>query len=644
MLTLRSLCRYLWRMKTILLALIFTFSFPSLAQEKSSPELVIHLLDYLAKDYGGAVQNGKVVSESEYKEQIEFVEIVASNAYGFDKLKADEKFIASVRNLEKLIKSQASADEVAKLARALQGQAISLAGINVSPSSLPDIVAGRKLYQNSCVACHGATGHGDGLAGVNLDPKPANFHDPDLIWNSAPYKFFNTIRLGVPGTGMAAFAHLSDKDVWDVAFYIKSLGYEKVDTKLAETVDFSLSEVSSLTDAELAAKLKKPEDEAKAIIGSIRAIGFNSGPQDPLKIAEDFMNASVSSVQANDFGNAKTFALRAYLEGIEPLEPKMKANLPGFVEKIETQMSDFRSLIDSKAAITEIETKRSEILNSLSEAKQLFAENKMSAGVAFGAAFSIFLREGFEAILIIVILISILRAMNQPKAIKWVHIGWTSAVGVGMITWFLSGLLLSMSGLSRELMEGSISLLAVAVLLYVGFWLHRYSEMKKWRDFLETKLKHGLNTGSYIALALVAFMAVFREAFEVVLFLRAIWIDLDSSGQSVAGMGVLSSMGLLAVLSYFAIRESKKLPLGILFKLCSWTMMALAFVLMGKGLHSLQEAGLVGVTTFPVSLRFDILGVYPSFQTLIAQIALMTLFLGLFWWENSNKKTAKLKE
>lgn len=625
-------------MKTFLFAIMISFSFLTQAQEKSSPEIVIHLLDYLAKDYGGAVQNGKVVSESEYKEQIEFVEIVVKNASGFDKLKADEKFIASVHDLEKLIKSKGSAEEVAKLARVLQGLAINLAGINVSPSSLPDLAEGKKLFQNNCVACHGATGYGDGLAGVNLDPKPANFHDPDLVWNSAPYKFFNTIRLGVPGTGMAAFGQLSDKAVWDLAFYIKSLGYEKADTKLAESSTFSLGEVSSLTDAELAEKLKKSEVESKAIIGSIRAVGFKSGPQDPLKIAEEFMNASVASVKADDYTTAKTLALRAYLEGIEPVEPKMKANLPGFVEKIEGQMSDFRSLIDNKASFEVVDAKRSEILSSLSGAKELFAENKMSAGVAFGAAFSIFLREGFEAILIIVILISILRAMNQPQAVKWVHLGWTSAVVIGVATWFLSGLLLSMSGLSRELMEGSISLLAVAVLLYVGFWLHRHSEMKKWRHFLETKLKHGLTKGSYLALAVVAFMAVFREAFEVVLFLRAIWIDLDSSGQSVASIGVFSSMGLLLVISYLAVRESKKLPLRMLFKVCSWTMMALSFVLIGKGLHSLQEAGLVGVSTFPVSFRFDLLGVYPSFQTLIAQVTLITLFLGLFWWERSKKK------
>ena len=626
-------------MKNLILALIASVLFGAstlFAQEKS-PELVIHLLDYLAKDYGGAVQNGKVISPSEYAEQVEFIDIVVKNANGNDKLNSDQKFNAEIKNLQSMIQQKGSADEVAKLARSLQAKAIQLAGINVSPSEFPDLAAGQKLYQANCVACHGATGHGDGIAGLNLDPKPANFHDPDLIWNSAPYKFFNTIRLGVPGTGMAAFGALTDKEVWDVSFYIKSLGYNKSDKKF--DTDFELAEVSSLTDAELAAKLEKPEDEARLIVGSIRFEGFNSTPPSPLKIAEKLMNESVNAVKNNDYVSAKTFAIRAYLEGVEPIEPKMKANIPGFVEKIEVMMSAYRSSLDNKDSLQSIEVKKTEILGVLAEAKQLFAANKMSAGVAFGAAFSIFLREGFEAILIIIILISILRAMNQPEAIKWVHVGWASAVGVGVFTWFASGLLLAMSGLSREVMEGAISLLAVGVLLYVGFWLHRHSEMKKWHAFLEIQLKKGLSKGNFFGLALVSFMAVFREAFEVVLFLRAIWVDLDSSGQTVASAGIFSSFGLLIVLSYFAIKESKKLPLGLLFKVCSWTMMALSFVLVGKGLHSLQEAGFIDVTSFPVPLRFDILGIYPSYQTILSQFALLAVFVGLFIWEKAQAKT-----
>jgi high-affinity iron transporter len=625
------------KLALLFVTLLFT-TLPQLshAQEgKPSPEIVVHLLDYLAKDYGGAVQNGKVISKSEYDEQVEFIGIVSKNANGVEKLK-DPEFTKGIGELNSLIQNKGSADDVAKLARSLQQDAIKLAGIEVAPTALPDLASGAKLYQTSCFTCHGSTGHGDGPAGAGLDPKPANFHDPELVWNSAPYKFYNTIRLGVPGTGMVAFSALSDQEVWNLAYYLKSLTYTDAGEPTSNE-SITSKDLATLTDAEIAEKLGGKSDSTLAVIASLRVHGNSDGPSDPLSVAESLLSESIEAVKNNNYTLAQTHALNAYLQGIEPIEPKMKANLPGFVEQIEGLMSAYRGALSNHEQVTSLQAKKLEIVGKLKEARVQFSQSKMSPGVAFGAAFSIFLREGFEAVLIIIVLLSILRAMDQPQAAKWVHAGWISALGVGFAAWFASGVLLKMSGLSRELMEGGISLLAVVVLIYVGFWLHRYTEMKKWRTFLEEKLKHGLNKGSFLGLALVAFFAVFREAFEVVLFLRAIWIDLEPVGQTYAGSGVGLSFVILIGLSYFAVKESKKLPLTKLFQICSWTMMALAVVLAGKGMHSLQEAGIVGVNTLPVPVRIDLIGLYPSYQTFVAQILIIALFAFLLI---SDRKTA----
>lgn len=597
---------------------------------KATPEIVVHLLDYLAKDYGGAVQNGKVISKGEYAEQLEFVGIVSKNTNGVESLRANSDFAKGVAALETTIKNKGSAAEVTKLARKLQQSAITLAGIQVAPTMEPDLQVGAKIFQSNCIACHGNTGHGDGPAGISLNPKPANFYDPELVWNSAPFKFYNTIRLGVPGTAMAPFAGLSDQEVWSVAYYLKSLPYTGAEVQ--DSTDLlSATDLATMTDEELAAKLGGKSDKSIAVIGSLRSHGGIGTPKDPLKIAETLLNQSVESAKSGDFAKAESSALNAYLQGIEPLEPKMKANLPGYVEQIESLMSAYRSSIASHDSIEILEAKKVEIFGKLKEARVQFSSSKMSPGVAFGAAFSIFLREGFEAVLIIIILLSILRAMGQTEAVKWVHAGWLAAIGLGVVSWFGSGILLQMSGLSREFLEGSISLLAVFVLIYVGFWLHRYTEMKKWRAFLEEKLRHGLSKGNFFGLAVVAFLAVFREAFEVVLFLRAIWMDLEPSGQSVASLGVLSSFVILIGLSYFAVKESKKLPLAKLFQICSWTMMTLAIVLAGKGIHSLQEAGLISVATLPIPIRVDLIGIYPSYQTAGLQVVTIVLFAVLLF-------------
>lgn len=615
--------------------LSFSFFAHAAADSKATPEIVVHLLDYLAKDYGGAVQNGKVISKGEYAEQLEFADIVLKNTSGVESLSKNADFVKGVSELETIIKNKGSAEDVAKLARKLQQDAITLAGIEVAPTMEPDLALGAKLYQSNCIACHGSTGRGDGVGGAGLDPKPANFYDPDLVWNSAPFKFYNTIRLGVPGTGMVAFAGLSDHEVWSLSYFLKSLPYAgAAEAKTNETI--SASDLATMTDEEIVQKLGGKSDLTLAAVGSIRAHGGNGISNDPLKIAEVQINESIEAAKAGDYSKAQTFALNAYLQGIEPLEPKMRANLPGYVEQIETLMSSFRSSVSAQESVKILEAKKVEIFGKLKEARVQFSSAKMSPSVAFGAAFSIFLREGFEAVLIIIVLLSILRAMGQAEAVKWVHAGWLAAVGLGIISWFASGVVLQMSGLSREFLEGSISLLAVVVLIYVGFWLHRYTEMKKWRAFLEEKLRHGLSKGNFLGLAVVAFLAVFREAFEVVLFLRAIWIDLEPSGQNVAGLGVLSSFAVLIGLSYFAVKESKKLPLTKLFQICSWTMMALAIVLAGKGVHSLQEAGLISVTTVPIPVRVDLLGIYPSYQSTCLQLATIALFGALLFSDRKN--------
>src|SRR5690606_30037604 len=155
---------------------------------------------------------------------------------------------------------------------------------------------------------------------------------------------------------------------------------------------------------------------------------------------------------------------------------------------------------------------------------------------SFLVAASILLREGLEAFLIILAILSVLQAANQDRAARWVHAGWMAAVGVGIAGWILSDMLLQLGAAEREIMEGAIALLAVVVLMYVGLWLHSMTESKKWRAFIEERILHKLGTGSLIGLASIAFFAVFREAFESVLFLSALTLE-QGDGHKLAVVG-----------------------------------------------------------------------------------------------------------
>lgn len=629
-------------MRFVFLPLFLILSLSAFGQDQShNPSMVVHLLDYLAKDYGGAVQDGKIISKSEYNEQMEFVEIVEKSVHSLPEFSANKDFQKKVSNLVHLIKDKKSADEVSKNARVLQSEAIQIAKIQIAPAKWPDFEKGHRLFTQSCTACHGEHGLGDGPSGITLNPKPANFQDPENMTNSSPFRYFNTIRLGVPGTAMAAFSNLSDEDVWDLAFYIKALGHQNKGS-LEEKPSLGLLEVSSLNDQQILEKLSGDNEQKKEELAGLRTYTPKLGTDYFLSMARGFLSQSSTEYENGKSEIALATSLKAYLDGIEPIEPKIKANDPALVVEIEEKMGGYREAIKSHAPVSVIKEKQASAMATLKTVEEKLTDKGMSPSMAFVAAFSIFLREGFEAVLIIIVLLSVTKAMGMSEANKWIHFGWLAALALGLMLWFASGIALSLSGASREVMEASISLFAVVVLIYVGFWLHQHSEAKKWQEFLHSKVKLALDNKSLIVLSSISFIAVFREAFEVVLFLRAIWFELNKSGKLFATTGVVTSFVLIFALAYLLLRNSRKLPIGVLFKVCSATMVVLAFVLLGKGIHSFQESGISSITTISAFPRFDLLGMFPTLETLLAQGTLLLLMFYLF--KIRNLKAEPIKE
>src|SRR5690606_14090749 len=123
--------------------------------------------------------------------------------------------------------------------------------------------------------------------------------------------------------------------------------------------------------------------------------------------------------------------------------------------------------------------------------------NSYSFGFTFWAALSILLREALEALLIIIVILSILRPLKIKKAIKFLHFGWIAALVIGVISWLFVDQLVKISGSSREMMEGVGSLIAVFVLIYMGTWLHSKSEVKKWKEFIEVKINKISKSGNW---------------------------------------------------------------------------------------------------------------------------------------------------
>lgn len=620
-----------------MLVLIFVaWALPTAAKSEADPHMIVHLLDYIATDYNKSVENGQVVNAYEYSEMQDFVSSVKQL---ITQLPAshDQQKIATVAqfadSLGSLVAAKASPQLVAQQAQNTKIELIEATGLVLSPGKWPNLDNGAMLYQQNCLSCHGPQGAGDGPSALGLSPAPTNFTDLENMQEKSPLQAFHTIRFGVDGTSMQPFHQLRDDEIWDLAFYISTL--RNPTEGLHTDKQLTLEDLATLSDTELMAKYQLTANE----VAAARRVKPQVSSEKPLDRAQDELQKVVQFAQNKQYKEAKHAALNSYLEGIEPVEVTIKSQDPKLVQEIEIQMGILRKQIDNMAAPADIDAQVLVLQNLIEEGKQLLASSESSFWMTFSLSASIILREGLEAFLIIIIIISVLQKAQAKKAIAYVHSGWLSAVGLGLVGWFFADWLLNMGGLQRELLEGLVAIFAVVVLFFIGFWMHSKSEAKKWNDYVKNKIQKLLTKQSMFGLAALAFIVVFREAFESVLFLSAIGLEDNNQFQGAIGLGVLAAFVVVAILGVLMMRFSKRLPVSQLFKFSALIIAVLSIVLMGKGVHAVQESGYLSITASPLMLRVGMLGIYPTLETIIAQV--LMLVITVFAWKYQQKLAAR---
>ena len=606
----------------------------------ASARALVHILDYLGQDYPYAVSDGKIINEAEYEEMLAF-----SNSSGMmlaelaesGIVPADASLTAMNDALETLITQKAAPDAVAAQARHLRDAVIHFSGLTVAPRSWPSISEGGRIYAQTCASCHGVTGAGDGPLAADLDPRPTNFVEGDRAASLSPFQVFNTIRMGVEGTSMPAHPQLSEEEVWDLAFFVKSLQSAHAKTDATTTPEeapaaVSLEEVATSNDFELTRLLEaKGIANPEAALAVLRTTTPPTQSEALLVLAQRYLDEAFDAYGDGRQQEARRLAVLAYLEGIEPLEPMLRADAPELTAELESRMMTVRSVIDHRGSPETLRQSIEQARSLMLRAGDLLGRQERSPWFSFIMAASILLREGLEAFLVILAILGVLRAVNDKRAIRWVHLGWMTAVALGILAWFYSSLLIQLGAANRELMEGGIALLAVVVLLYVGFWLHSKTEIHKWKDFIEVKVKNALAGGNLWGLAAISFFAVFREAFESVLFLSALTIEEGTGSKMAIAGGAALAIVLVLVIASVLLHVSARLPIRNLFRYSSFVMGVLSVILIGKGIHALQETGLLSVTQSPLGWRFDLLGVYPTLETMLAQVLIVGMVV-LLWY------------
>ena len=267
----------------------------------------------------------------------------------------------------------------------------------------------------------------------------------------------------------------------------------------------------------------------------------------------------------------------------------------------------------------------------------------LATAAAFMGAFGIILREGIEAMLVIGAIVAYLVKAGQRKSLKHVYLG--AAIGV-VCSFIVAGLLYSLGlgegSQQQEIIEGVAALIAVVMLYWVSNWMLSKSETVAWNAYIKKQVAGAAVTGSVFALAFTAWLAVFREGAEVVLFLYPL---VASTDPVVIWGGILAGFAVLAVVFVVMRVFSVRLPLKPFFMVMSVLMFIMAISFLGSGINELIEGNVITGTYIPWiptgNEVLTVLGINPWVETVVPQVLLLLVTIVIFIVHFRKEKKAK---
>jgi high-affinity iron transporter len=582
---------------------------------------LVTVLDYVGSDYARAIgDGGTVLSAAEYDEQVKFVGDAHALAVSVlpPGAGAADPLMTAIARVETAVRAKAPPAEVAGACRDAKAEAVARFALRTVPTETPSLDRARVLYAQSCLPCHGATGDGRTPQAALLDPAPASFREPARLAALTPYRVYNTLTFGVPGTGMASFEALSPADRWTLAFYVLRLGHEGEPARGPATL--TLADQATRTDGEVLESLRAGgvPDPAGALAYLRTEAAFQEPPASlALARTREMLRGAVALFEEGRAREADRRVLDAYLEGFEPLEPQLRARDAEATAAVEAGFRDLRVALQrgEPRAVRTAEHELDRVLDGLVKGRRPL--------VPLLAGFLIYFREGVEAALLVGALLAGVRRLGRADATRYVHAGWLAALPAGVLTWWLASRVLAVSAADRELSEAVIALLAAAVLFSMSFWMISRVESRRWTGYLRRGLEASLTRRNLALLAGLSFLAVYREAAETVLFTHALLLEAPGHAAEMwagAGAGLVAVLALAMLMSRTVVR----LPLGPFFAVSSALMCALAISFAGAGIYELVAAGYLR----PRPVRFPEIpwmGIHPDLTALAVQLTIVTV-------------------
>lgn len=657
----------------VALGLLATVAAPGMSQERPAKRLA-SIVGVAVEEYAKAIDpQGKLVSDMEYEEAVSFL--------------ADAREVAQRLSGDKALQAQALLDSLSALVKAkrppadldaLHGRFMTSLGADAAldlPTRPIDLDAGRAIYTQHCASCHGATGKGDGDRAKGMNPPPPALGDAAIMHDVSPALMFRISSVGIAGTPMKGWANeLTPDDRWNVISYINTLraphanapgegiyaqrcagchgasgagdgplvaALSKIPVDLnsfAWQAERSDAQIIEAVRAGVAGTAMPPtrdldESEYAKLVAHVRQLSLRNpavqlaGTSDSLDgaaVARKVMailDEALTAARGGRRSEAGDLAFDAYI-AFEPLETPARARNPGLVATMERHFADFKGAVKASDARS-AERSRDAIAAGM---PHIIEMTKPAAGFwgAFFQSFLIILREGFEAILVIGAIVAFLIKTGNRKRLRDIWVGVGAALAASAVTAVILATALKALPATREIIEGATMLIAVAVLFSVSYWLISKVEAAKWQAFIRDKVNNALSHGGGTALTVVAFLAVYREGAETALFLQALFAE---GAALPLTLGIAVGFVALAIIFTLFHRYGVKIPLRPFFGVTSALLYYMAFVFMGKGIRELQEGNVIPITILPGWPSVEAMGIFPSVQTLLAQLALVALFV-----------------
>ncbi|WP_437989405.1 c-type cytochrome [Sorangium sp. So ce145] len=598
---------------------------PALADPGEPAEIearrLVHVLGYVAMDYGGCVANGAVTSVIEYDEQLallgEAIHVAARIQPSALESGAGD-LAQGIVGVRELVEAKVAADRVAIAARGARDRVASAFRLAEAPLSRPDAQRGAALYQENCATCHGPTGHADTRRAASLVPHPANFHDAIIAEQLAPVGVESAVRFGVSGTAMVPFTFLSARDRWDLAFHVAGLHHPEPGEgpRPLDLPDYSMVELAVRSDADLRAELSArgiPAERHGALLAELRrrvAYGGEAASH-PLSIARAALDRGRAALREGRLADAREALGTAQLDGIDVAEASVRTVKEALANDLGDGAFALRAALAAGATTDTLDAGMAALLRDATYAEVALARSGGAPGPVVAQVSSrVALRELAAAALFL----AALPAVASSRSRRVVHVASGAALLLALAAW-VAAALGHMAGFWRTLTAGA----TIALALAGAAALARRRGARQERS--QEPLHGGLSRGSRAAVFATALLAGFGAAFSALD--AALGVSLPVAPPAVAG--VLITLALLAAGAALVTRASRAAARRWASP-PAWLACLLCAPLAGRAVAALQLCGLLPLHRLPLP-RFTALGIYPAVETCLVQAALLGLAL-----------------